>query len=277
MRRNLIIPLISLSSAVLSRANWFKQNLFSIHIATSSSSSFTTLTNNNHNHSSTFDINNIKSAEEYEKEFKVIKNETAYSGWRKIIRREVINPNGKSTIYDIVSQSGGSIGVFPWNTVTSTTTLIREYHPGVGKFQYGVIGGMFESKHTTSLECAQFELEEEAQLKSDTWIPLLSPSPSSSSSDTLTTTSSSILTNGPVSFDKYSDNVLYPYIALDCQHVDIPRAPDDDEYIVIEKNITYKRLWEIISTGQMNIFSSYVTMSALRKLEEMGYYIDKTN
>ena len=274
MKRNLIVSLITLSSATLSHAGWFKKNLFSINIATLSSLSSSTT-----NQTST----TIKSAEEYEKEFKVIRNDTAYSGWRKIIRREVVNPNGKSTIYDIVSQSGGSIGVFPWDIETSTTTLIREYHPGVGKFQYGIIGGMFESKkHSTSLECAQFELEEEAQLKSDNWIPLLSSSDtsatasSSSISTTSSTTSSSLSMNGPVSFDKYSDNVLYPYIALNCKHVDTPRAPDEDEYIVIEKNVTYKRLWEIISTGQMNIFSSYVTMSALRKLELMGVYIEKT-
>lgn len=279
MRRNLMITLISLSSISSSHANLFRKNVFSINIVnffSSSSSSTSSTSNNTHN---TY----IKSAEEYEKEFTVLENETAYSGWRKIIRRKVLNPNGRTTTYDIVSQGGGSIGVFPWDNTTSTTTLIREYHPGVGKFQYGIIGGMYEAKkHSTSLECAQFELEEEAQLCSDTWIPLLNSSSRAASTTTSTTTNvtstatTDMTHNCPVSFDKYSDNVLYPYIALNCKHVFTPRPLDDDEYIVVEKNVSYKRLWEIITSGEMNIFSSYVCMSALRKLEEMNIFIDKT-
>lgn len=263
MRGSLIVALATLSSTSLSRASWFKKNIFTIHIASLSSSSSGNYTTNDENVP-------VKSAEEYEKEFTIVRNKTAYSGWRKIIHREILNPNGRTTMYDIVSQAGGSIGVFPWDSTSSTTTLIREYHPGVCKFQYGIIGGMFESKkHATSLECAQFELEEEAQLRSDTWIPMLK-------APSLKTNSTGVSENGPVSFDKYSDNVLYPYIALDCRHVSTPRPLDDDEFIVVEKNISYKRLMEIISTGQMNIFSSYVSMLALRKLEELGIYIDKT-
>lgn len=267
-----MIALSTLSSISMCHSSWLKKSVFSIQLASLTSS--TGFPAGNHTESSS-----IKSAEEYEKDFKVLNNETAYSGWRKIIRREVLNPNGRSTTYDIVSQGGGSIGVFPWDTETSTTTLVREYHPGVGKFQYGVIGGMFESKkHSSSLECAQFELEEEAHLQSAEWIPLLKSraKDSSSGSSILISDVNDPPVNGPVSFDKYSDNILYPYIALNCKVVDSPRPLDDDEFIIVEKNVTYKRVWELISTGQMNIFSSYVSMLAMRKLDELGIHIDKT-
>lgn len=65
------------------------------------------------------------------KEYKTLKDEVVFSGWRKIIRRDVFMPNGKTVSYDVVSQGCPSIIVFTWDTNTSTTTLIREYHPGV--------------------------------------------------------------------------------------------------------------------------------------------------
>jgi hypothetical protein len=195
-------------------------------------------------------------------EYKILRNQTVYKGWRNIVQRDIVLPSGKLSTYDVVSQDHPSVGVFVWNSTSSTTTLVREYHPGVGESLYGVVGGMFEArKHSSSLECAKFELEEEMQLSSDHWIPLLESSNGSNSTS--------------ISFDKYSDNVLYPFLALDCKTVENPRSPDDDEFIFVENDVSYRRLNELISMGKMNIFSSYLTLLALRKLEEMKIPIDK--
>lgn len=54
---------------------------------------------------------------------------------------------------------------------------------------YGTVAGMFEiDKHEDPLQCAQYELEEEAHLETKNWIPLLRTSHTS------------------IPFDKYSDN-----------------------------------------------------------------------
>lgn len=191
--------------------------------------------------------------------FEVIKNEVVFKGWRNIVKRKIKQPNGHISTFDIVSEGRPSVGVFIWDTKTSTTTLVREFHPGTAKIYYGVVGGVFESdKHVGYLNAAQFELEEEAQLKSSNWVHLL---------DTDTCN---------VSFDKYSDNLLYPFVAMDCVIVDKPRAPDVDEFIQVERNVTYKKLMKIIDCGEMNIFSCYMCFKALKKLDEIGVIVDKT-
>lgn len=193
--------------------------------------------------------------------FKVLKNEIAYSGWRNIIKREVLQPNGRISTFDIVSQKGEpSVAVFTWDIKTSSTTLLREYHPGIDKVLYGVIGGIYESKkHTSCLQAAQFELEEEAQLQSSQWIHLLNKEAST------------------CSFDKYSDNVLYPYLALDCINVEKPRPMDEDEFIIMEKHVSYQKLMSIINDGNMNMVSSYMCLMALRKLDDLKIAVDKNS
>eukprot|EP00597_Dinobryon_sp_UTEXLB2267_P008106 CAMPEP_0170088628 /NCGR_PEP_ID=MMETSP0019_2-20121128/22879_1 /TAXON_ID=98059 /ORGANISM="Dinobryon sp., Strain UTEXLB2267" /LENGTH=116 /DNA_ID=CAMNT_0010307015 /DNA_START=357 /DNA_END=707 /DNA_ORIENTATION=+ len=112
---------------------------------------------------------------------------------------------------------------------------------------------MYEAKkHTSPLQAAQFELEEEAHLRSDNWHVLLDEA------------------NFTVPLDKYSTNQFYAYLALDCEELEDPKALDDEEYIIIERNISYSKLMGLISTGQINIVSSYAILLALRKLTQLG-------
>jgi hypothetical protein len=120
---------------------------------------------------------------------------------------------------------------------------------------FGAVAGAFEShKHKTPLECAMAELEEEAQLSctQNNWIPLLRDG------------------STKVPFEKYSDNQLYPYLALDCIPVINPKPMDDEEYIIIHKNVSHSRLMEMISNGELNIISSYTVLLGIQKLVEMG-------
>lgn len=174
--------------------------------------------------------------------------------WRKVVRREVCLPNDKIVEFDIITQGSPSIVVFIWDTASKTTTLIREYQPGSNQVLYGTVAGMYEPhKHDSPLQCAQYELEEEAQLSSDTWIPLLA------SSDT------------SIPFDKYSDNRFYPYLVLDCKTVKNPKPLDDTEFIKIKPSISHSELMEIISTGSINIASSFAILLGLKRLELMGF------
>eukprot|EP01041_Mallomonas_annulata_P010313 gene10313-21516_t len=185
--------------------------------------------------------------------FPVVSEELVYNGWRKVTKRDVIMPNGIRTSYDIFSQGAPSIVVFVWDRKTRSTTLVREYYPGVKDILYGSVGGVFEEKkHRTPLECAMFELEEEAQLRSDTWIPLLEGD-----------------SNG-IPFDKYSDNILHPFLVLDCEIVTNPRPMDLEEWIVVERNVPYSKLMELLLSGKMTLPTTFAALLSLRRLEEMG-------
>lgn len=180
-----------------------------------------------------------------------------FQGYRNILRKEYHLPNGKSATYDILTQRHLSVVVFVWNSTSSTTTLIREYHPGAEQFLYGTVAGMYEStKHSSALEASQHELEEEAHLQTEQWIPLL---------DT---------TDTSMSFDKYSTNRFFPYLALDCMAVANPRPMDDEELITVEHNVSYKRMMELVTSGQMNVVSSYAILLGVRKLREMGIKVE---
>lgn len=182
-----------------------------------------------------------------------INESTVFEGYRNIVRKNVRLPNGLYASFDILTQKHLSVVVFTWDTVTSTTTLIREYNPGPETFLYGTVAGMYESqKHISPLQAAKFELEEEAQLESQKWIPLLDD------------------TDTSMPFDKYSTNRFFPYLALDCDHVNDARIQDAEEFITVEHGVDYKTLMRYISSGQMNVVSSYAILLGIQKLNELG-------
>lgn len=190
--------------------------------------------------------------------FTILGERLVYNGWRKVIRKEVNMPHNRTVFFDVVTQNAPSVSVFIWDTHSSTATLVQEYHPGVEKMMYGSVAGMFEAhKHETVLDCAKAELEEEAQLSSDTWIPLLGDSKSC------------------IPFEKYSDNQLFPFLVLDCKPILNPKPADDEEYIIVHKNVSYSRLLDMISSGQLNIISSFTVMLGIKKLIEMGIPLEK--
>lgn len=112
---------------------------------------------------------------------------------------------------------------------------------------------MYEaSKHISALEAAQFELEEEAQLQSSQWLPLLEAADTS------------------MSFDKYSTNRFFPFLALDCSVVPHPRPMDEEELITVAHGVPYSRLKQLIQRGEVNVVSTYTTLLAVQRLRELG-------
>lgn len=187
-------------------------------------------------------------------QFVKLSESTAYDGkYRQMKNMSYRFPNNKIVDFDILTQGGqGSVVVFCFDRIKKTATLIREFHPGAARMQFGAIAGMYERlKHKSALECAQMELEEEAHLRSENWIPLIEEGKS-------------------MSFEKYSDNHFYPYLVLDPIHVPNPKPLDAEEYIIIEKEVPVKRIMELITSCQMNVVSSYCVLLALKKLDELG-------
>lgn len=186
--------------------------------------------------------------------------ELMFSGWRKVVRKNVSMPNGKQVSFDINYQGNPSVAVFNWDTTTKTCTLIREYHPGIEEIYYGTVAGIYEKgkKHPTALIAAQYELEEEAHLRTsdENWFPLL------------------IDESMSTPMEKYSDNRLYCYLALNCHVVDHPKPMDDEEYIEIHRGITYKQLTDLLYSGKLNLPSSFTVMMGLKKLQDLGYPLE---
>jgi hypothetical protein len=190
--------------------------------------------------------------------FKVVSESLVYDGWRKVNRKQILLPNNKTAAFDVVTQNSPSITVFIWDRESSTATLVQEYHPGVEKMMYGAVAGMFEGhKHATILDCAKDELEEEAQLASDNWIPLLHDA------------------SAAIPFEKYSNNTLYPFLALDCRPVLNPKPADDEEFITVHRNVSHSQLVKMINSGELNIISSFTVLLGIRKLVELGIPLEK--
>ena len=184
--------------------------------------------------------------------FHVLSQRKVYDGWRKVMKKDIRFPNGKVVSFDVLTNPP-AISIMAWDRKTATATLIQEFHPGVERLMYGVVAGGFEAhKHDSVLKCAAYELEEEAHLSSSTMIPLLSSA------------------DGSVPFEKYSDQMLFPFLALDCTNVANPKPIDDEEYIVIHRGITYDEVMGMISRGEMNTLSTYTCLLAFNKLREMN-------
>ena len=167
------------------------------------------------------------------------------------MKKEIIFPNKQKVVFDVLTNLP-AVSIFAWDSRTATATLIQEYHPGVERLMYGVIAGGYEQhKHDSLLTCAAYELEEEAHLSTNTFIPLLNG-------------------DGSVPFEKYADQYLYPYLALDCLEVSNPKPIDDEEYIVIHPRVTYRQIMDLIAHGKMNTLSAYTSLLAFQKLRELG-------
>jgi hypothetical protein len=178
--------------------------------------------------------------------------------FRSMLRRRILMPNNETVVdFDVLKQKSESVIVFVWDTRTRTTTLIQEYHPGIERLMIGTVAGMYErDKHSSALEAAQFELEEEAQLLSRQWIPLLH------------------IDQTVIPFDKYSDNRFYAYLALDPELVETARMPDVEEHIVVFRDVGHRQLMELVSSGRINVLSSLTILLGLKKLKELGFEIE---
>lgn len=193
-------------------------------------------------------------------DYRKLNEETVFAGkYRSIVRRDILMPDNLTIAhFDVLHQTHESVGVFVWDTATCTATLVEEYHPGIESMMIGTVAGMFEpEKHSSALQCAQFELEEEAQLQSHRWIPLLR--------DERTSTP----------FDKYSNNRMHPFLALDCSPVASPRSMDPEESIALLRGVSYTELMRLIDAGAINALSSYTILMGIRKLRELGIPLHK--
>ena len=191
-------------------------------------------------------------------DFKILSEKEAYRGkYRQMIEKVVEAPDGKKLVFDILSNNKcGGVTMFVWNTKTRSATLVKEYSPGPHKVLLGTVNGCFETdKHESAEQCAEFELEEEVQMRvthQKNIIPLIEA-------------------GGAVPLDKYSDNRFYSFLVLDAEPVLDPRKQDEEEYIIVERGVGYDELMRLMKRGEINVASSYTILMGIKKLEELGY------
>ena len=107
------------------------------------------------------------------------------------------------------------------------------------------------------MQCAKFELAEEANLRTSdkNFIALLPEDVCQS-------------------LDKYSDNEFYPYLVINPSRIPLEseeyRNKDEEEFIITEPGLTYRDIMKLIKEGKINIVSTYTFLMAFKKLEEMG-------
>lgn len=162
-------------------------------------------------------------------------------------------PNGRVVSFDVLGNERSdfkSVFIFPFDTVTQTVTLIREYSPGRNKEQLSLVAGMFEaSKHSTLEDAARAELSEEARLKGGTLIPL----------------------SAGIASDKYSLNQFFYFLAVDCVPDLTPNVPDAEEWIHILPGFPLPDIQPLVARGLLNVPNSLCALLALEKLRHMGY------
>jgi len=183
--------------------------------------------------------------------------------FRSVHGRRVLLPSGQTKRYEIVKGEPACI-VVPYNTVThglSGFTLIREFHVSAGRMMYGTVAGIFEpEKHKSPQECAQFELEEEAQLTGGTWLPLIAASDVAEGNGV-----------GEVGLSKYFEQRFWPFLVLDAEGpVTSPRPLDHDEYIEIMRGVSPDHLFHLIESGNVAIVHAYALLLAVERLRKLG-------
>lgn len=193
-------------------------------------------------------------------EVEIISSKTVYSSkFRQIVQKKIkFVKRDKTFDFDITSNCGTrAVAVFAFDRKRMSLCMISEYHPGPEKWMFGLPAGCIESdKHSSVQMAAEMELEEEAQLRAGNgnyYVSLMEDSESQF-----------------LPMDKYTDNGIHPFLVLDSQLVDDPRAPDEEESITVHRDMSYDQVMDLIRTGRVNTVSAASIFLGYQKLDELN-------
>lgn len=105
-----------------------------------------------------------------ERTYKVLEERVVYDRYARVYSRKVRYPGGAEFEFDVWGRnwrnaSFAVVVVVPYESVTGTFTLLREYNVAHGVFVYAFPMGQVEGKHTGVREAAAAELGEEVGLR----------------------------------------------------------------------------------------------------------------
>jgi ADP-ribose pyrophosphatase YjhB (NUDIX family) len=190
--------------------------------------------------------------------FKILHQKELYSRYLSLYDRKIEFPNGIQVDYDIIGHKFNTTGyfvcVFPFDSKKKTTTIIKEFCQASNSMKYSLPCGHFDIKHHRDFKhAAECELSEEANLKSNYWIPLLPEGH-----------------NGILEV-KWCVNKFIPFLAMDYQTDPNPMPKDKEEYIITINDLNINQLKEIILNGEMLLHSVQTSFMAINYLEKNHY------
>ncbi|CAM0136726.1 hypothetical protein VKS41_003539 [Umbelopsis sp. WA50703] len=174
--------------------------------------------------------------------------------WNRITRFD----DGREISWDVVGHSTPLptfVTVFTFDTNTKTTCILKEFAQGTNEIKYCCTAGSFDRrKHADTLEAAQHELSEEAQLKGGHWISLLP----------------SAQPNG-ISELKWGTNRFVPYICINPVLDENPKDRDAEEYMEIVRDVTIDEFTQFVMRGEVMLPSVQTGWMAIEWLKENKY------
>ncbi|KAJ8904416.1 hypothetical protein NDN08_000934 [Rhodosorus marinus] len=186
----------------------------------------------------------------------IVTEDVVFKRYGAVLDRCVRYPGGELVKFDIWSKNWRNNNEFcqcvPYDSRTNTVTMIREYFPAQHKFHYGFPGGNVEDKHGSPLSAIQAELEEEAGLYGGEWFPLLDVGKAAPQ-------------------DKYQEDCLYMYVAVDSQVKEAETSTDVEELITIEHGVPISTVHDRIYKGELQANGIATFLLALRHLKLLEY------
>lgn len=192
---------------------------------------------------------------------KVIGESVVYDRYARVYSRDVRFQDGKVHSFDVwgrvwKNNSFSVVAVVPFDCVSQTFTLIREFNPAHGRHVYSFPQGMVErTKHVDIRAAAAAELEEEAHLKCREWTPLFDAQSGGG--------------GGGVPQDKYQREVVYFYLCADAVGVTHAAHLDAEEDIEIVSGVTPSQFKQLSHAGALqsnNIAAGLLAMDQLRQM-----------
>jgi len=189
--------------------------------------------------------------------FQIKSEEIVYKRFLSVWNRNVKFPTGDEFPWDIVghmtNQPAYSI-TFPFHSKTSTVTLIQEYAQGPNKMLYTFPAGHWNrSKSTTIQASAEAELSEEARLRGGRWFRLIDEE------------------RDGIAELKWCRNLFVPFLVIDPEEDIQPATRDDEEYIIVHRQVNLATLKELILTGQVMLPAVQLTLMSIERLRNDGW------
>lgn len=148
-------------------------------------------------------------------EWKKIKEESYKAGWKKMLRKTFVLPNGETADYDILDEKAAvhMVAFTPENKVI----LEKTFRPGPEKIVFDMPAGYID-KNETPQESAVRELLEETGMQGDVELAGISID------------------------DAYRNTERYTFVFKNCKKVKEPESEADEVFEIVEVDIpTFKK------------------------------------